>query len=95
MDVEQWKDSPLPELDLVEGARLHLFRRYRGTPALCGQKVMIILESQFILSWQKNRGDIAVVIESDEPQHAVTPGQVAVLWEHDWCLESGIIGATF
>ena len=45
MDVEQWKDSPPPELDLVEGARLHLFRRYRGTPALCGQKVMIILES--------------------------------------------------
>ena len=35
------------------------------------------------------------MIESDEPQHAVTHGQVAVLWEHDWYLESGIIGATF
>lgn len=35
-----------------------------------------------------------VIIECDEPQHAVTPGQVAVLLEHDWCLGSGTIGTT-
>ena len=35
-----------------------------------------------------------VIIECDEPQHAVTPGQVAVLLEHDWCLGSGTIDTT-
>jgi hypothetical protein len=39
--------------------------------------------------------DSGVIIECDELQQAVTPGQVAVLWEHDWCLGSGVIGATF
>ena len=48
-----------------------------------------------LVDTKKNRSDIGVIIECDEPQHAVTPGQVAVLWEHDWCLGSGIIGATF
>ena len=33
-----WKDSPPPEFDLVEGARLHLLHRYRGTPAPCTVK---------------------------------------------------------
>jgi len=74
-----WKDSPPPGFDLVEGARLHVLHRYRGTPAPCTVK----------------RSDIGIIIECDEPQHAVTPGQVAVLWEHDWCLGSGIIGASF
>jgi tRNA U34 2-thiouridine synthase MnmA/TrmU len=33
-----WKDSPPPGFDLVEGARLHLLHRYRGTPAACTVK---------------------------------------------------------
>lgn len=75
-----WKDSPPPAIDLIDGARLYLLHRYRTTPAPC------------TVRRSHNNG---VVIECDEPQQAVTPGQVAALWEHDWCLGSGTIGATF
>ena len=59
-----------------------------------GQKVCA-LESHSSLVDKTYRSGIGIIIECDEPQHAVTPGQVAVLWEHDWCLGSGVISATF
>jgi tRNA U34 2-thiouridine synthase MnmA/TrmU len=39
----------------------------------------------------KNKG---LVIECDQPQHAITPGQVAALWDNQWCLGSGVISET-
>lgn len=30
-----------------------------------------------------------------QPEKAVAPGQVAVIWEHDWCLGCGTIEETF
>ena len=39
----------------------------------------------------RSRSDNGLVIECDEPQHAITPGQVAVLYDGDWCLGSGVI----
>ena len=38
--------------------------------------------------------DGAIVIEFDEPQKAVAPGQVAVVWDGDWCLGCGVIERT-
>ncbi len=37
------------------------------------------------------RSEEGLLIECDKPQHAITPGQVAVLYDDDWCLGSGII----
>jgi len=37
------------------------------------------------------RSEKGLLVECDEPQHAITPGQVAVLYDGDWCLGSGII----
>ena len=31
------------------------------------------------------------VIELDEPQKAVAPGQVAAIWDQSWCLGCGVI----
>jgi len=35
-----------------------------------------------------------LIIECEEPQQAVTPGQVVALWDGDWCLGSGVIEST-
>jgi len=35
-----------------------------------------------------------LIIECDQPQHAITPGQVAALWDDQWCLGSGVISGT-
>lgn len=38
--------------------------------------------------------DTLVEISFRQPQKAIAPGQVAVLWDGDWCLGSGtIVGA--
>lgn len=38
-------------------------------------------------------GQEIIHIECDEPQHAVAPGQVAVLWLNNICLGNGVIEA--
>ena len=44
----------------------------------------------------RSRGDQdgELLIDFDEAQHAVAPGQVAVVWDGDWCLGCGIIDKT-
>ncbi|PPQ76615.1 hypothetical protein CVT26_012741 [Gymnopilus dilepis] len=74
-----WKDAPPPEIDSPEGASLLLQHRYRMTPEKCIVKRM----PNGILR-----------IKCEQPQQAVTPGQVATLWDGDWCLGSGVIEST-
>ncbi|KAF8150428.1 tRNA-specific 2-thiouridylase [Pholiota molesta] len=71
-----WRDAPPAGIDLPEGARLHLQHRYR-------------MESTPCIVRRAEDGDLT--IECENPQHAVTPGQVAALWDGDWCLGSGVI----
>ena len=62
-----------------------------------GQKVYYVPKSRSSpkLTRAYRNDNNGVIIECDEPQHAVTPGQVAVLWENDWCLGSGAIATAF
>ncbi|KAF9473011.1 5-methylaminomethyl-2-thiouridylate-methyltransferase [Pholiota conissans] len=71
-----WKDAPPAGIDSSEGVHLDLQHRYRMNPVSC-------------VARRTDDGDL--LIECDQPQHAVTPGQVAALWDGDWCLGSGII----
>ncbi|KAF8176020.1 tRNA-specific 2-thiouridylase [Pholiota molesta] len=71
-----WRDAPPAGIDLPEGARLHLQHRYRMESTPC-----IVRRAE----------DGGLTIECESPQHAVTPGQVAALWDGDWCLGSGVI----
>ncbi|KJA24229.1 hypothetical protein HYPSUDRAFT_136638 [Hypholoma sublateritium FD-334 SS-4] len=71
-----WQDSPPAQIDRPEGARLSLKHRYRMGATPC-----VVRRS----------GSDELTIECEEPQHAITPGQVAALWDGDWCIGSGII----
>ncbi|KAF9555224.1 5-methylaminomethyl-2-thiouridylate-methyltransferase [Agrocybe pediades] len=75
-----WKDSPPHGIDSPEGATLELAHRYRMSPVKC------VVRSQ--------GSSMSLKIECQSPQQAVTPGQVAALWDGDWCLGSGIIEST-
>lgn len=49
----------------------------------------VVITDLYSLCRDKQQDSLA--IECDEAQHSVAPGQVAVLWDGDWCLGSGII----
>ncbi|KAF9014244.1 5-methylaminomethyl-2-thiouridylate-methyltransferase [Cyathus striatus] len=70
-----WQDSPPVGLDSPEGIRLKAMHNYRTKAVDC----------------TVTRSDGGLLIIPDEPQRAVTPGQVAVLYDGDWCLGCGII----
>ncbi|KAK7693900.1 hypothetical protein QCA50_003473 [Cerrena zonata] len=72
-----WSDSPPSGIDTSEGSRAQLRFRHCMTDALC--------------TVRRHEQEDSMTIECDEAQHSVAPGQVAVLWDGDWCLGSGII----
>ncbi|KDR73743.1 hypothetical protein GALMADRAFT_72401 [Galerina marginata CBS 339.88] len=74
-----WRDAPPSGIDLPEGARLKVQHRYRMEPVHCVAK---------------RTQDGVLRIACERPQQAVTPGQVAALWDGDWCLGSGVISAS-
>ncbi|KAI0797492.1 tRNA-specific 2-thiouridylase, partial [Abortiporus biennis] len=77
-----WSDSPPPEIDTPSGFRARLQYRHRMMDVACT-----------VHSRCRSRGDndAELRIDFDDPQHAVAPGQVAVIWSDDWCLGCGII----
>ncbi|KAF9053117.1 tRNA-specific 2-thiouridylase [Panaeolus papilionaceus] len=74
-----WQDSPPVGIYSSEGARLQVQHRYRSKASPC------------IVKSSPTGG---IVVECNEPQQAVTPGQIAVLYDGDWCLGSGSIIST-
>jgi len=71
-----WEDSPPPGVNEPEGFRAQLQFRHRMLDVPCTVR----------------KGGIdEIIIDCDEAQHAVTPGQVAVLWDDRWCIGSGTI----
>ncbi|TFK36419.1 tRNA-specific 2-thiouridylase [Crucibulum laeve] len=71
-----WKDSPPPAINLPGGYRAHVKHRYRMEAAPC--------------TVRRNESG-GLDIECDEPQHAVAAGQIAVLYDGDWCIGCGVI----
>ncbi|KAJ2930700.1 hypothetical protein H1R20_g6394, partial [Candolleomyces eurysporus] len=74
-----WKDAIPQDLHSPTGFRAQVMHRYRMTPVPCTVK---------------STTSGGLVIECDEPEHAVAPGQVAVLYDGDWCLGCGPISQT-
>ncbi|KAF8912210.1 tRNA-specific 2-thiouridylase [Gymnopilus junonius] len=71
-----WKHTPPPEINSLEGADLMVQHRYRMEPQKCNVKRMPVG---------------ALRIECEGPQQSVSPGQIATLWDGDWCLGCGVI----
>ncbi|PPQ88868.1 hypothetical protein CVT25_009062 [Psilocybe cyanescens] len=79
-----WADT-LPEgIDSPDGVgvRLMVMHRYRMQPVECS-----------VRREMGERGSM-LIIECDEPQQAVCPGQAAALYLGNWCLGSGTIVST-
>ncbi|PPQ99221.1 hypothetical protein CVT24_009240 [Panaeolus cyanescens] len=75
-----WQDLPPADLHSPAGISLQVQHRYRSKASSC----MV-----------KSSGGGGIIIECSEPQQAVTPGQIAVLYDGDWCLGSGTIISTY
>ncbi|KIK69512.1 hypothetical protein GYMLUDRAFT_186565 [Collybiopsis luxurians FD-317 M1] len=74
-----WSDSPPPGIMDPEGFRAAVKVRHRMENQPCTVKV-------------SRDGTIEII--SDDPLRGVSPGQVAALWDGDWCLGCGIISGT-
>ncbi|KAI0080508.1 5-methylaminomethyl-2-thiouridylate-methyltransferase [Panus rudis PR-1116 ss-1] len=72
-----WRNSPPKGIESSEGVKLSLKHRHCMSPVQCVARCV-------------DGGD-SITITCDEPQHGVAAGQVAVLYDGDWCLGSGII----
>ncbi|KIP08740.1 hypothetical protein PHLGIDRAFT_103916 [Phlebiopsis gigantea 11061_1 CR5-6] len=75
-----WADSP-PPVDRPEGYRAQMQHRYRMDSIDCTIK--------------SGPEPGTIRIEFDKPDKAITSGQVAVVWDGDWCLGCGYIAGTF
>ncbi|KAF7312527.1 tRNA-specific 2-thiouridylase MnmA [Mycena indigotica] len=74
-----WRDSPPDQLN--DGVKLVVQIRHKMAPVLCTARSIGGKASDLL-------------IELDEPLKGVAPGQVAGLWDGDWCLGCGTISAT-
>ncbi|KAF6751132.1 tRNA-specific 2-thiouridylase [Ephemerocybe angulata] len=71
-----WRDAPPPELDSESGYRVQVMHRYR---------------MKATPATIRRLPDGNLRIWSDKPEHAVTPGQAAAVYDGDWCLGCGLI----
>ncbi|KAF8884783.1 tRNA-specific 2-thiouridylase [Infundibulicybe gibba] len=77
-----WKDRPPLELDDKNG--------FHATSSFVTAWLMYPLDLTII--HRSKKGGIS--IRFDEPQKSVAPGQVAALWDDEWCLGCGVITST-
>ncbi|KAI0053929.1 tRNA methyltransferase [Auriscalpium vulgare] len=71
-----WGDAPPLAIDTPAGLRARLQFRHRMLDVPC--------------TVRRSATD-AIEISFDEPQKAVAPGQIATVWDNDWCLGCGTI----
>lgn len=71
-----WADSPPPGIDSEKGFDCLVQFRHRMGPVRCTVR---------------STHDTLIEIAFREPQKAIAEGQVAALWDEDWCLGSGTI----
>ncbi|KAJ4482127.1 tRNA-specific 2-thiouridylase [Lentinula aciculospora] len=74
-----WNDSPPAGILDSAGLRAAVKVRHRQDCQTCIAKIT---------------HDGKLEILTDEPMRGVSPGQVAALWDGDWCLGCGVIAAT-
>lgn len=74
-----WNDAIPPDLSTPQGFRVDLMHRYR-------------MHSVPSTVRKAETGDL--IVTADEPEKAVTPGQIAALYDGDWCLGCGVIKST-
>ena len=91
-----WRDAVPPELDSPSGFRAQMMHRYRMAASPCTvtryePQPASVSQLDSILFRSLDGG---FVVRSDSPQHAVAPGQIAVLYNGDWCLGCGPITST-
>ncbi|KAF8625580.1 hypothetical protein AX15_005301 [Amanita polypyramis BW_CC] len=75
-----WANNPSEELSTPSGFRARVMHRYRMQDVPC------------TIYAQADHSDL--LIKFDEPQKAVTPGQVAAVYDGDHCLGCGLIVET-
>lgn len=72
--------------------------RHRQIDVGCTVRRCVLVPSyaHHLTSIGTSRGEMknTVLIDFDEPQNAVALGQVAAVWDGDWCLGSGVIAQT-
>ncbi|KAJ7761967.1 tRNA-specific 2-thiouridylase [Mycena maculata] len=73
-----WSDSPA---GVLQGAQLSVQIRYRMSAVSCTVRTV------------SNHDETDIEIAFDEPLKGVALGQVAAIWDRDWCLGCGIITA--
>ncbi|KAF9077707.1 tRNA-specific 2-thiouridylase [Rhodocollybia butyracea] len=71
-----WEDSPPLGISEPTGIRAAVKVRHRQETEACTAKIA---------------DDGTLIIVTDEPLRGVSPGQVAALWDGDWCLGCGVI----
>ncbi|KAJ7126813.1 5-methylaminomethyl-2-thiouridylate-methyltransferase [Mycena epipterygia] len=77
-----WADSPPAEL--LRGVHLSVQVRHRMRPVDCTVRMY---------EFDENRDHTNIEIGFQKPVHGVALGQVATLWDGDWCLGCGMITA--
>ena len=84
-----WADAPPPALAAPGGLRARLQFRHRMADIPCVVRPAALEGNEGGEDgWAASAN---VIIEMEEPQKAVAPGQVAVLWVDDVCLGCGVI----
>ncbi|KAJ7579048.1 tRNA-specific 2-thiouridylase [Mycena floridula] len=71
-----WQDSPPVEITNQEGFRSMVKLRH------CSQKAPCTV-------YKTSQNELEIIL--DDPEHGISPGQVAALWDGDWCLGCGTI----
>ncbi|KAF8651508.1 hypothetical protein AX16_004720 [Volvariella volvacea WC 439] len=84
-----WADNPPADIDRPEGFKAQVKFRHRMSPIGC-----TIFRSHTRHTESSSDAEVEVTVKFDDPQKSAAPGQVAVLYDRDWCLGCGVIALT-